>query len=1355
MTHDEILEFLCAMPAVEFEATLTRLSVPPQLLPGAHAPQVERAVHVLRYLESQGRVAEVAALARPGGGRIAPNNLPPRRLFVGREEELRALEEALGGTRAGVTRSMSLYGLGGVGKTALALEYAHRAAERGTFPGGVWWVPEFRPLEAFVRLAGTLAMIGPPGVRNLVAAALAAESAAAKLVQAVQLALQNHPEPSLLVLDDVDAEGWTTEIPGGAVRVLVTTRDERMALGARVQLGVLAPEQARELATALAGPAEAQEAEARDRVILGQLGALAVAVEVAARAVDQWARSWRAYAEHLSAEMEPVLDDPDVRSRDYPHRVFAVLDLAIDRCSRDLAARRLLEGFAAFAPEGVPWAWAESAAGLPSGSRSAAKARATLRQCGLVTLDEAASTASMHRLIHWRVRRRTGTRAWAETGRRAAAAVARWLSDNVSPARMADVDARRAHVDEALLIAEQLCDDTVWMTIASPLATYLQQRAQYTAALPLMKQALAVSERLDPPDPALIARNLSNLGLLLRDLRRLEEALPPLERSLTIAEAVYGSAHAKVATRLSNLATVLKDLGRLAEAEERLRRALLILEEAHGREHPGVVPVLSNLAPVLQDLRRVDEALPLLSRAIAIGEKAYGTGDHRMAPLLSNMAALLQEKGRLDEAREHVSRALAITESVYGPEHPKLTPILQRLSAVAAAQGDAEAVPQYLLRALAIEQKARGVLAAAAHVGGAAAPSAQLERTLRIDPSPPRIFAATMLLCDPPLHQDAACIASPPLSVKAVLAAARALPALRNALERWETSAGSESAQVVVLLTKLGLALKDLGRPAEALPLLGRALATVVETVGGAPHPALVTCLSNLAVVMKDLNLPAEAKPLWENVLRCRDDLEDRRSAAPSFHLALALKHLGWRNEAQVLLLRVRRIVRRDREERDHEALFTDADEAMIEDALRALVEDDAAARSFAEDPPARLHRAAPDLWFRDARTMVGDAVALDKHPAALVDVLLALDGPEAAVGMLRRIVDVTLGAYGSEERPWNLFEAGLAALGRLDRATDAQALAQHILAAEEKRNGPESARVATTLVNLGVNLRELGLTEVALAMFERSLRIVEAIHGPEHEKVATRLAHVGSTLCELGRVAEARPVHERGLRICEKVFGPRHPETGFALFRLASTLGELGEHAEALPLLRRALVIDEETRGPASVEITILFDLSVALTALARDEEAISFAERTLARHEKAVEEKQPSDGLSERTTTVVRAHVALARREVTAARSFLAIARKIGVSHRYLAHVAFLESVLDLMDRSAALQVANAPEPSAEKPPEPPGEKHAEPSAVEALEKPAAKAAPPPKKAPKKKKTAPPKRKRPKPARRKPRRK
>ncbi|MEP7127031.1 MAG: tetratricopeptide repeat protein, partial [Byssovorax sp.] len=558
-----------------------------------------------------------------------PHNLPRRnRNFRGRGDELAALQETLRHeTRTTITHA-SVYGHGGLGKTALALEYAHRAVERGEYPGGVWWVyAEGAPVDALMKLASTLRSHAAPEVQKLLAGD---ETRPEDIAEAVRLALQAQREPSLLVLDNVSERGWPSLLPEGRVSVLVTTRDEALAEGSSRRLEVLPEAQAREVADAIAGAAGGEaEASAQRRVLVEELGGLAVAVEMAARgASTQYVGSWIAYERVLCAEMARVLADPRLVS-EYGRGVFAAIDLSIDRC--DAEARTLLEGAAMFAPELVPLAWAVEAAGLPSEGATAA-AKATIKALGLVTLDEEAGVVSLHRLVHRQVRTRAEqaerAEAWREVSRRGVEAAERWIEEavdlNRTRAEMEAVDARWEHLDQALAAADRVGSKLAWIRITDRRATHLGNRAQNDEALALFQKALARAEQLDPPDLAREAASLSHLALVLQDLGDTAGAKPLLERALGINEATSGPEHPTVAIRLSNLATALNNLGDAAGAKLLLERALAIDEATSGPEHPLVATRLSNLAMVLNVLGDAAGAKPLLERALCISEATSG-----------------------------------------------------------------------------------------------------------------------------------------------------------------------------------------------------------------------------------------------------------------------------------------------------------------------------------------------------------------------------------------------------------------------------------------------------------------------------------------------------------------------------------------------------------------------------------------------------------------------------------------------------------------------------------------------------------------------------------------------------------
>jgi tetratricopeptide (TPR) repeat protein len=637
-----------------------------------------------------------AALAPEG-----PANLPRRRLFVGRDDELRAADEALA-ARAGLA---TLSGMAGAGKTAAALELAHRAAAKRTYPGGIWWVAaDGPPAEALARLAPALRAVGPAATRATLAA-LPAGAAAAEAATFVRLALAAARLPALLVLDGIDAGGWAAHLPGGDVRVLATARDGRLGVGARVTLGALEREHARELARAIAGtPDDEPEAKALDRVLDSGAAGLAAAIEAAGRAVTRWAGTWVDYERFMYSDPRTLLEERDAQA-DYTESVQVALDRSIDGCPRATAARRLLEGAAAFAPEQVPLAWACTAAELDPTRLETRRALAELRWLGLGEVDDEARTLSMNRLIHRRVRERADPDDFREANQRAAVTVAAWLEEKVDPTRTTEVEGRRAHLEEGLAAAERGGCALEWVIIADRLGAHLRHLASYPEARSLLERAVTRAEQLDPPNPSRLTESLSALASLLKDMGQPADARPHLERALALDERTHGPEHPSVARDLLTLAGVLKDLGQSAEARPLLERALAIDEVTSGAEHPNTAKTLATLATVLKDLGHPAEARAYLERALAIDEKVFGP-DHPSAVVrLTNLAMILKDMGQAAEAKPLLQRALLILEGTYGGEHPIVATSLTNLALVLRDLGQVVEAKQNLSRANRIAER--------------------------------------------------------------------------------------------------------------------------------------------------------------------------------------------------------------------------------------------------------------------------------------------------------------------------------------------------------------------------------------------------------------------------------------------------------------------------------------------------------------------------------------------------------------------------------------------------------------------------------------------------------------------------
>jgi tetratricopeptide (TPR) repeat protein len=427
---------------------------------------------------------------------------------------------------------------------------------------------------------------------------------------------------------------------------------------------------------------------------------------MAARAVKSWAGSWVTYQKHLNQHLSEALDDAHDRSQHYPRGVLAALDLSLDRFSPPGSPERaLLVGAASFAPDMVPYIWVGEVGKICAGEIKSMRALATAEGLGLLEVDRDAQTLMMHRLVHRRVRERFVEHQW-----RMLPCVESWLTKMVGRerAQTEEIDARRAHVEEALKVAEQEEGfELPWIRIAEGLARHLRYRGRYDESLSLFTRAVEKARSRSD----LFAekfRCLSGLALTLQAIGRAEEAAPLLEEALNLLQTAYAPEHPDIAVGLATLARVLPDVGDVGRARSLLEEALAIAEKIRGPDHPDVAKLLSNLAGLLLYTGDVDRALPQLRRALATLERTQGPDEPDVTTIRSTLAMALRDAGRADEALPLAERVLAVDERTYGPFHPEVARSLSKLAGVLRdLKRPGEARP-LLERALEIDERTHG-----------------------------------------------------------------------------------------------------------------------------------------------------------------------------------------------------------------------------------------------------------------------------------------------------------------------------------------------------------------------------------------------------------------------------------------------------------------------------------------------------------------------------------------------------------------------------------------------------------------------------------------------------------------------
>ncbi|MFC7730660.1 tetratricopeptide repeat protein [Actinomadura keratinilytica] len=633
---------------------------------------------------------------------------PATPVFVGRQDALEQVERALA-VADGVVVSQAFVGMGGVGKSELALQYAERARDRYRL---VWWITA----EASAQVDAGLAELARHLVPDAARAARAEEAAAW-----VCGWLRAHPG-WLLVLDNVtrpsDVAGLLGRLEGG--HVLITSRRDVRWPGrtATVRLDLLDPDASVELITAVTG----RTTSADRRAALGiaeELGFLPLALDQAAAYIRQSGITPAVYLERL--RRRPARYYAKAADGDKAQATIARLwDITLETLTRDAPhAVELAAVLAHYAPDDIPRTLLGG--GVEEDVEAADEALGVLASHSMV--DRTYRTVRMHRLTQAAVLSKLRQ---TDTARRTALAwlhaamppgdpitevnawplwrsltphveaVSRHYSTGRQPRRLGDVlnktaiflisqgEYQRAHTmltTAVALVEAALGPDhpDVAIPLANLASTY-SDLGRAAEALPLEKRVLALTEKALGPDHPTVAICLGNLADTYRTLGRSAEALPLFERALAINEAALGSDHLAVATSLGNLARAYRALGRAAEALPLEERALAVAEAALGPDHPGVAVGLNNLASTYRALGRPAEALPLFERALTINEAALGHDHPDVAIILGNLADTCRALGRAAESLDAVKRAERIASAALGMEHPT-TRALQQYAA--------------------------------------------------------------------------------------------------------------------------------------------------------------------------------------------------------------------------------------------------------------------------------------------------------------------------------------------------------------------------------------------------------------------------------------------------------------------------------------------------------------------------------------------------------------------------------------------------------------------------------------------------------------------------------------------------
>ncbi|KAH7402447.1 hypothetical protein BKA66DRAFT_448776 [Pyrenochaeta sp. MPI-SDFR-AT-0127] len=603
-------------------------------------------------------------------------NVPFRRnrQFVGREAYLTRLQDALfienQPTRIAIT------GLGGVGKTQIAIELAYRTKDR--YPKcSILWLPASNSEgvhQAFAEIG-----------QQLRVANIEEEKVDVKKIVLSHLS-QKVAGQWLLIVDNVDEMDTWNELKDYLPKsqqgcILCTTRSSKVALRIAKAIDVIKlPEMDEDLAMLLLakslinpGPLDQQRQQQAAQNLLEQVTFLPLAIVQAAAYINENDISISDYLLLLNEQEEDVVEllseDFEDEGRYVGTNPVATTWLASFEHIRQLnpLAAEYLSFMSCIAMKDIP----QSLLPPSSSRKKETDAIGVLTSYSFVT-RVANNGFNVHRLVH------LATRSWlrgrgllVDWGLKALQRLNEVFPDNdyenrsiwrlyLAHARyVLGSEDRRENIEESI--------DLAWK-----FAMCLHSDGRYDEAGPWFMVVMAKrKEALGEEHPDTMA-SMNILALTFKDQGHLTEAEELYRRLVPLSKRALGEEHPATLTVMNNLALTYMDQEQWEKAEELNKQVMEAETRVLGEEDPQTLVSINNLASTYMNQDRYKEAEGLFRQAMKISRKVLGEENPKTLISMNNLATMHVKQVQWKEAEELYGQVIERSKKVFGEEHPNL-----------------------------------------------------------------------------------------------------------------------------------------------------------------------------------------------------------------------------------------------------------------------------------------------------------------------------------------------------------------------------------------------------------------------------------------------------------------------------------------------------------------------------------------------------------------------------------------------------------------------------------------------------------------------------------------------------------
>ncbi|GLA56089.1 hypothetical protein AnigIFM63604_004385 [Aspergillus niger] len=643
---------------------------------------------------------------------MVPLRRNPR--FAGREDEITRIEGLF--MQQNGPSKVAICGLGGVGKTQIALELAYRKRNRD--PNcSICWITctNYESVEqAYMNIASKLEMIDikPAEVKEKVKAYLSQESAGKWLV----------------IFDNADDMGmWSTNNTTDTVltdflpeseqgHILFTTRSRKVAVKLASSHVITVTEPNTESSVEILKNSLVEKTLLNDRVtalkLLEQLAFLPLAIIQAAAYINENSIGLSEYLQLLQDQEPHVVEllsedfGDEMRYKDIQNPVALTWFISFQQIQQlNKLAADYLSFFACINPRDIP----QSLLPQPTSNKNKTDALGLLKAFSFISEGSGVSSLNLHRLVH------LATRNWLRKNQQFSLQILKTadrLSEVFPDNDHANRQAWREYLPHALsLIAEAgfRKEQEKYIDWIRKVCSCLSSDGRWKEAEELGVQVVELRKQVLGPEHPDTLTSISNLASTYWNQGRWKKAEELIVQVLELRKQVLGHEHPDTLTSMGNLASTYSNQEQWKKAEELEVQVLELRKQVLGPEHPDTLTSMANLAVTYSNQERWKKAEELIVQALELRKQVLGPEHPDTLTSMNNLASTYWNQEQWEKAEELIIQVLALRKQVLGPEHPDTLTSMANLVSAYAKQKQWEKAEELEVQVLELRKQVLGL----------------------------------------------------------------------------------------------------------------------------------------------------------------------------------------------------------------------------------------------------------------------------------------------------------------------------------------------------------------------------------------------------------------------------------------------------------------------------------------------------------------------------------------------------------------------------------------------------------------------------------------------------------------------